>query len=180
MNFKKSIAYVESAIGDILNRIPLEKIDEIVDLFMATNRVFIYGTGRSGLVGKAFAIRLVHLGFQTFVIGETITAPVQKGDLVLLISGSGETIPVAMTAEIARRLGAKIISITANEDSPIARFADIVIILSPKEKDAELAPLGTLFEASSWIFLDGLVAELMNRKGETEEKMRERHATLEQ
>ena len=84
-----------------------------------------------------------------------------------------------MTAEIARRLGAKIISITANPDSHIARFADVIISLSPGEKNPELAPLGTLFEASSWVFLDGLVAELMARKGEDEVKMRKRHATLE-
>ncbi|HEC76945.1 MAG TPA: SIS domain-containing protein [Thermoplasmatales archaeon] len=111
-------------------------------------------------------------------MGETITKPVGKNDLVVLISGSGETIPVAMTAEIARRLGAKIISITANPDSHIARFADLFVILKPKKKDAELAPLGTLFEASTWIFLDGLVAELMARRGENEDSMKKRHATL--
>ncbi len=177
--FEESISYINRRAGEILNEVDREKVERAIKLFMRARRIFVYGTGRSGLVGKAFAIRLVHLGFQTFVIGETITAPVQKNDLVVLVSGSGETIPVTMTAEIARRLGAKIISVTANPDSHIARFADVVIPLLTGDRDTELAPLGTLFEASSWVFLDGLVAELMAIKGEDEKKMRKRHATLE-
>ena len=177
--FQKSIEHINTKIQEILMKIGKEKVDKIIHLFMAAKRIFIYGTGRSGLVGKAFAIRLVHLGFQTFVIGETITAPVQKDDLVVLISGSGKTIPVAMTAEIAKRLGAKIISITADPESHIARFGDIVVSLIPEGKDSSLAPLGTLFEASAWIFLDGIVAELMAHRGESEKKMKKRHATLE-
>lgn len=179
MKFEESVKYIGKEIEKILNRVEKEKVDRAIDYFMEAKNIFVYGAGRSGLVAKAFAIRLVHLGFPTFVIGETITKPVKKGDLVVLVSCSGETIPVAMTAEIARRLGARIISITANVDSHIARFADLLILLEPEEKNAELAPLGTLFEASAWIFLDGLIAELMARKGEDEESMKRRHATLE-
>ena len=98
--------------------------DTVRDLFFISNRIFVYGAGRSGLVAKAFAIRLVHLGFQTFVIGETITAPVQEGDLVVIISGSGETIPAVMTAEIAHNLEAHVVSITAKKESEIAKFAE--------------------------------------------------------
>ncbi len=177
--FHESIEYVNKKVQEILGKIGEKKVKEVIHLFTTARRIFIYGTGRSGLVGRAFAIRLVHLGFQTFVIGETITAPVQKDDLVVLISGSGKTIPVAMTAEIAKRLGAKIVSITADSESHIARFADAVVPLVAEKKNAYLAPLGTLFEASTWIFLDGIVAELMACKGESEKKMRGRHATLE-
>jgi len=177
--FDDAITYVDSQLASLLANIPRENVEAAVKLFLQAPRIFVYGTGRSGLVGKAFAIRLVHLGFQTFVIGETITAPVQKNDLVILISGSGETIPVTMTAEIARRLGAKIVSITANPESLTARFADVAIVLNTSDCNAQLAPLGTLFESSAWMFLDGLVAELMSRTGEDENSMNERHATLE-
>ena len=178
MKFKESVEYIGNEVKKILAAIDENLVDKAIELFFEAKNIFVYGAGRSGLVAKAFAIRLVHLGFPTFVIGETITIPVKKNDLVILISGSGETIPVAMTAEIARRLGAKIISITANPDSHIARFADSPVILRANKKKADLAPLGTLFEASAWIFLDGLIAELMERKGENEESMKKRHATL--
>ncbi|MBC7081344.1 MAG: 6-phospho-3-hexuloisomerase [Thermoplasmatales archaeon] len=179
MRFREAISYISNEAKRIVEEVDDEKIEKMIKYFFDAKNIFVYGAGRSGLVGKAFAIRLVHLGFPTFVIGETITVPVKKGDLVVLISGSGETIPVAMTAEIARRLGAKIISITANPESHIARFGDIVVVLKEKEKNKELAPLGTIFEASAWIFLDALVAEIMARKGEDEESMKRRHATLE-
>jgi len=178
-----SINYIHRKIKDILDQLPHDDIERAKKLFFDSNRIFVYGAGRSGLVAKAFAIRLVHLGFQTFVIGETITVPVQKGDLVVIVSGSGETIPAVMTAEIARDIGAKVISITGKKRSDIAKFADITLFLSASCNDVErkkYAPLGTLFEASVWILLDGFIADLLEHKNETEETMRSRHATLQQ
>ncbi len=183
MVFTKSTEYIHRKIKDILDRVSKDNIEKVKSLFFASNRIFVYGAGRSGLVAKAFAIRLVHLGFQTFVIGETITAPVQKGDLVVIVSGSGETIPAVMTAEIVRDIGAKVVSITGKKKSDIAKFADITLFVSAACNDAErkrYAPLGTLFEASVWILLDGIIADLLDSKNENEESMRRRHATLEQ
>ena len=183
MIFNKSIEYIQKKIKTILENVSESDIKKIKKLFFSSNRIFVYGAGRSGLVAKAFAIRLVHLGFQSFVIGETITGPVQKGDLVIIISGSGETIPAVMTAEIARNLKANVVSITAKKKSEIAKFADITLFISSTCKEIErkkYAPLGTLFEASVWILLDGIIADLLASKNETEETMRSRHATLEQ
>jgi 6-phospho 3-hexuloisomerase len=181
--FKESIDYIQLKIKDVLNKVSEKDIKKVKELFLKTKRVFLYGAGRSGLVAKAFAIRLVHLGFQTFVIGETITAPVQKGDLVIIVSGSGETIPAVMTAEIANNLGAFVVSITGKKDSDIAKFADITLYIKSSCNEIErkkYAPLGTLFEASVWILFDGITADLLDHKNETEKDMRSRHATLEQ
>lgn len=181
--FKESIDYIQLKIKDVLNKVSEKDIEKVKELFLKTKRVFLYGAGRSGLVAKAFAIRLVHLGFQTFVIGETITAPVQKGDLVIIVSGSGETIPAVMTAEIANNLGAFVVSITGKKDSDIAKFADITLYIKSSCNEIErkkYAPLGTLFEASVWILFDGITADLLDHKNETEKDMRSRHATLEQ
>lgn len=180
--FKDSIEYIQRKIKDTLYKVSQKDIDKVRVLFFRSRRIFVYGAGRSGLVAKAFAIRLVHLGFQTFVIGETISAPVKKGDLVIIISGSGETIPAVMTAEIAQKLGAHVVSITAKKKSEIAKYADVTLFISATCNDVErkkYAPLGTLFEASVWILLDGVIADLLDSKNETEENMRSRHATLE-
>ncbi|UCD13272.1 MAG: 6-phospho-3-hexuloisomerase [Thermoplasmatales archaeon] len=180
--FRQSLDYIQFKVKDILDDVTKKNIDKVITLFFKAKRIFVYGAGRSGLVSKAFAIRLVHLGFQTFVIGETIGAPIKKDDLVFVISGSGETIPTVMTAEITRNIGAKLVVVTGRRNSSIAKFADIAIFLSAECDDKErkqLAPLGTLFEASAWILLDSIIAELMKSKDETEESMRSRHATLE-
>ena len=180
--FNDSIDYIQKKIQTILNKVSIDDIEQAKEFFLKANHIFVYGAGRSGLVAKAFAIRLVHLGFQAFVVGETITIPVQQGDLVIIVSGSGETIPAVMTAEIAHELGANVISITGKKDSDIDKFAAITILISAncdEEARKKCAPLGTLFEAAVWILLDGLVAYLLESKQETEESMRKRHATLE-
>ncbi len=180
--FRGSLDYIQRKTIDILNTVTREDIEKINQSFFKARRIFVYGAGRSGLVSKAFAIRLVHLGFQTFVIGETIGAPIKKGDMVFIVTGSGETIPAVMTAEIAKNIGAKLIVVTGRKTSRITTFADIVVVLaadcSEKERK-QYAPLGTLFEASAWILLDSIIAEIMEQKKETEESMRSRHATLE-
>ncbi|MEA3136992.1 MAG: 6-phospho-3-hexuloisomerase, partial [Thermoplasmata archaeon] len=94
------------------------RIDEAIlqsflNVLQPARRVFLYGRGRSGFVARAFAVRLMHLGYQTYVVGETITAPVARDDVVILVSGTGTTYPVVMTAELGRRQGATVVSITA-------------------------------------------------------------------
>ena len=164
--FNNSITYIQKKITDILKNVSEKDINEAISLFFSSKNIFVYGAGRSGLVARAFAIRLIHLGFQAFVIGETITVPVQENDLVVIVSGSGETIPAMMTAEIGHNLGAKVISITGKRKSHIASYADITIFVAANCNEKErkqYAPLGTLFEASVWILLDGIIADLLDK-----------------
>lgn len=178
-----SVDYVLQEVRSVIEGADPQALEDALVALERSQRVFVYGAGRSGLVARAFAIRLMHLGYQTFVIGETITAPVAKGDLVFLISGSGETYPVVMTAEIAANIGATVVSITRNPDTGIAQHSDIIVRLDTERADdgkkSDLAPLGTLFESAVWILMDGFVADLMARLGQTEVAMRKRHATLE-
>ncbi len=181
MDLKDPIRYIRDATDDALD-VPTEKIEAFLNALEPANRVFLYGRGRSGFVARAFAVRLMHLGYQTFVVGETITAPVQKDDVVICVSGSGKTYPVVMTAELGRRIGARVVAVTQEPDSEVANLSHVVIPLIPKDTNGERprsAPLGTLFETAAWLFFDGIVALLMARLGTTEEEMRERHATLE-
>lgn len=179
MDLQESLDAITSSTKEML-AVPKPKVDALLKALAPAQRVFLYGRGRSGFVARAFAVRLMHLGFQTFVVGETITAPVQKEDVVILVSGSGQTYPVVMTAELGRKMGAKVVSVTANVDSEIARLSHVVIPLLPPAGDhSTYAPLGTLFETAAWLFCDGIVALLKEQRGESEAAMRERHATLE-
>jgi 6-phospho-3-hexuloisomerase len=144
------------------------------------------GAGRSGFVAKSFAMRLMHLGYSVYVVGETVTPKIKKQDLLIAISGSGETTSVLNIAMKAKSIvGSKIAVLTSNKNSSLAKLSDVVVLLKGKvktEKDdkiARLAPLGTMFELTSMIFLDALVAELLSLRGLDEENLRERHAILE-
>jgi len=194
MAVKELLSGAERVIKSIDRESIEEFIRTLVEAREKRRKVFIVGSGRSGLVGKAFALRLMHLGFNTYVAGETIIPALRKGDIVVAISGSGMTKTVVALAEAAKEIGVKVIAVTSHPDSKLGRIADQVVVIKGRTKVAEernyeirqlmgehesLAPLGTMFEVSAMIFLDSVIAELMRRLGVTEEEMRRRHAVVE-
>lgn len=155
-------------------------VDEAVQVISKAKRVFVYGVGRSGLVARAFAMRLTQLGLDTFFIGETITPIVRSGDLVIIVSNTGTTMSAVQTANIARRVGAAVLAVTGSQHSKLAQAANLALVLT-EGKDAmrsQFAPLGTLFETAALLLLDGIVADVMGELGETEASMRRRHAIM--
>ncbi|MEM2574470.1 MAG: 6-phospho-3-hexuloisomerase, partial [Candidatus Jordarchaeales archaeon] len=156
------------SISDCIENVNDEEVNRLVELLIDgwknNKRVFVTGAGRSGLMGRAFAMRLMHLGYEVFVVGETITPAVRKGDILIAISGSGTTKLVLETSKIAKEeIGAKVVAITSYPDSPLGKMADHVVVVKGRTKsDVEsdylsrqmrgehspLTPLGTLFESN--------------------------------
>lgn len=184
-----------SQLSSIVDRKQTERMVEMLMEALSSNRILlVVGAGRSGLVGRAFAMRLMHLGFRVYVVGETITPAIGENDVLIAISGSGTTGIVVAAAEAAKRMKAKIIAITTFLQSPLAKLADHIVIVPGRAKTSletdyftrqilgvhePLAPLGTLFEIGAMIFLDSIIVELMHRLGKTEEEMKARHAKIE-
>jgi 6-phospho-3-hexuloisomerase len=156
---------------------------------MAAPRVFVAGAGRSGLVMRAFAIRLMHLGICVHVLGDATTPSLSSEDLLVVGSGSGETASLRESARKSRQLGASLVLLTIAAESSIARLSDLVIILdapSPKiEKalssagHASVQPPGSLFEQGMFLLLDVVIMHLAAARGVTAEQMFARHANLE-
>ncbi|MGD9962548.1 MAG: SIS domain-containing protein [Thermoplasmata archaeon] len=174
---KESYEYIIKMISRTLED-EVEGTDEFVDAIIGARRVFIYGVGRSGLIAKALAIRLVQMGLEVYFVGETVTPIVEEGHLVVIVSHTGETMSAIQTANIVRRVGARVIAITANAHSKLASASNVVILINPpKDEDRRrLAPLGTLFEDATLIYFDSIVARLMEKLGQSEGAMRKRHA----
>jgi len=174
---KESIDYIVKRVQDTFKE-DIEGTEAFVDSIIGSRKIFIYGVGRSGLIAKAFAIRLVQMGLEVYFVGETVTPIVEEGDLVIIVSHTGETMSAIQTANIVRRVGARVISITANTHSKLATASNQAIIIHPPkdEERKRLAPLGTLFEDSTLIYLDGIVALIMEKLGQSEGAMRKRHA----
>ena len=171
-----------------------ESVNEMMDILTSSKNVFVIGQGRSGLVARAFAMRLMHLGIGVYVVGETITPAIDDDDCLLAISGSGETSYIISTAKIAKMRDAKIVAVTSYSESTLGKMSDLVIHIKGRTKvDSEknyikrqmdgkhlsLSPLGTLFEVSTLIFLDALIAQLMDKMGKTEDDLKKRHTVLE-
>ena len=172
-----------------------EDIANFIEIITTADNIFVTGAGRSGLAAKAFAMRLMHLGLSSYVVGETISPAINAGDCILAISGSGETNTIVTAAKISKKRGAKVLALTSYPESSLGQLADGIIHVKGRTKvevDDEnylkrqikgnytsLTPLGTAFELSSLVFLDGLVSELMEAMGKTEEDLKNRHTVLE-
>jgi len=175
---KESTVYILEEVRRTIERLDEPIITEIVEALASSPKIFIYGVGRSGLVGKAFAVRLVQMGLNVHFVGDTTTPIVEKGDLVFIISNTGETMSAVQTANIVRRIGSKVVSITGSSHSKLGIASNIVLELGQPRDDLKkrMAPLGTIFELSSMVMLDSMVPLLMARLQQDETSLRRRHA----
>lgn len=161
-----------------LSSVDASCVDALTEGIRDGRKIFVYGSGRSGLVGQLFSVRLVQLGFDVHFVGEMTTPIIGREDLTLLISYTGRTSSVVQTAQIAKRIGSKIICVTGTPGSPLTKVSDVSIIMDVPEDEGlkSSAPLGTVFEDSALLLFDCIVSDLMERDGTTEEEMRNRHA----
>ena len=168
--------------------IDINQVLKLIDLIVKTDsnngRIFIYGAGRSGFIGRCFAQRLMHLGIKSCFVTDAVTYRYSKGDLLVLISGSGETTSPKAIAEEARKIGGKIALLTRNPKSTIAMVSDLTIKIEGKSKEKAitqetLAPFTSLFDISTLSILDSIGASLMLVLGVTEKNIDERHASIE-
>ena len=164
----------------------LEATDDTYDVKLTqmldnAKRIFIAGAGRSKLVGNFFAMRLVHGGYDVSVVGEIVTPSIKNGDLLIIISGSGETEQLIAFTKSAQKVGAKIVLISAKNDSTIGDMADAVFQIGRSDLYGKVLgmPMGTVFELSTLLFLEATISHVIHEKGIPEEVMRERHANLE-
>lgn len=177
----------------VIDKINENEVSKMIDTIIDSECIFIVGTGRSELVGKMFAMRLMHLGFTVHVVGDVTTPAIKANDSLIAISGSGETKTVTLAAQTAKEVDAKVIGITANLESTLSENLDIMINIESKTKEPwkyytsnvlkghydDLTPMGTLFEDTTHLFLDGLIAEFMAHLGKKEIDLKKRHAIIE-
>jgi 6-phospho-3-hexuloisomerase len=114
-------------IGETTARLDREELARFFREILSAQRIYVTGAGRSGFVAKAFAMRLMHLGYNAYVVGETITPALRSGDTLVIFSGSGETQSIATYGETAKELGAAICLITASKESRMGRIADCMV-----------------------------------------------------
>jgi len=194
--FGQAWSQIIKGVERTLSRVSQSQVEEMINMMLWARhkRILIIGVGRSGLIGRAFAMRLMHLDFDVYVMGETITPAIGSGDLIIAISGSGTTKLAVTAAEIGKEVGAKIIAVTSHFNSDLGKIADHVVQIKGRTKIAKerdyflrqltgvhepLAPLGTIFELAAMVFFDSLIAELIQRLGKSEGELKRKHATIE-
>lgn len=157
---------------------------KLINEINSADKIFLMGMGRSGLMMKASAMRLMHLGYQTYVVGETTTPAIGQGDLLITGSGSGTTKSIVRAAATSKEAGARNLCFTTAIESELARLSDQVIVLPAAQKQEQKEQLstqyaGSLFEQALLLVFDSTIQVLWNSGGSTTSELWKRHANLE-
>ena len=164
---------------DVLSHVDRADMERLLDVMRAGKRVFVAGIGRSGLMARGLAMRLMHLDFEVYVVGETTTPSIGRGDLLVCCSRYGKSRTLHTYVAKAHEVGAKAALVTMTAKSPLAKGADHVFVIPVEEGGKSRQPLGTIFEQSLLVYCDALVMLAMERLGVSEKEMARRHTQLE-
>jgi 6-phospho 3-hexuloisomerase len=178
--WKAILGQVEAALGEVS---PAE-IGSALEKLERARRVFVAGAGRAGLVARMFAMRLMQGGLRVHAVGEVTTPAIGRGDVLLVISGTGETATSRHYLRAAKEQGASALLITASRNSSCEAAADSVLhVPAPtraRRRAGSLSPQSlSLFEQASFLLLEAMAHELLRRRGVTAAQLLARHANLE-
>ncbi len=195
-NYYKNTNLIVKEISDILNNIPPNQTSNLINQIIKSNRIFLVAIGRVNLSLQCFGKRLAHLGFKVELVGSLTEKPATKKDLLIVASGSGESlIPLHITKK-AKSIGCKILHITSSKRSSIRKIADYVVELKAptkivsniktKEslsdsasKTKSIQPMSTLFDQVLHIYGDIVSVQIIEKLRLNKINLWKNHANLE-
>ncbi|WP_228481731.1 6-phospho-3-hexuloisomerase [Lacticaseibacillus paracasei] len=157
-------------ISKIQASIPDNEIEKLINKIEKANKIFVAGAGRSLLMLRAFALRLMHLGFDSYVVGDTITPAFEPGDVLVIGSASGETGNLIEIAKKAKKIGGDLVVLSIFPESTLGKMADGFLRIpaytdklpESKENKKNVLPGGSMFEISMLVLLDSMIIPLGN------------------
>jgi 6-phospho-3-hexuloisomerase len=172
--FTQAIGLVLAENQRVLQAIAYPKVEQLAQKITDAERIFVMGEGRSGLAIQMAAMRLMHLGYQVYVVGETTTPSIRSTDLLIACSGSGST----------ETVWAYLVGVTVNKQSLLGQLADLSIELAAATKQdlnnsASQQFAGSLFEQSTLLFFDALFYVLSQTLNKNTHLLLALHANLE-
>lgn len=179
---------VSGALADLqraLGKVDQAGVAAAVDAIASARRVVCTGVGREGLMMRALAMRLYHLGLGAHVVGDMGCPPIGAGDLLVVSAGPGDFSTIAALVGVAKAADARVLCVTAQPGGPVPQAADLVLHL-PAQTMADdgpqaetVLPMGSLFEGAQFVAFEALVLMLRERLDVSADAMRARHTNLE-
>ena len=168
-----------------LEAVNCNTVEKYLTMLTEARKVFFVGVGRVLLSLEAIAKRYAHLGIETVIVGQITEPAIGREDVLIVGSGSGETMFPAGIARKAKAIGAKVIHIGSNPNSSLREVADLFVRIPVESRAKELdeihseQPMTSLFEQSLLLFGDATAMMLIRDRGLELEKLWEFHANLE-
>lgn len=167
MEFKRNCETVLQELDTVLHKIDNKEIDLAMMMISSADRIFFSALGRAGFMGKSFVMRLMHMGKEVYVVGETNTPNFIEKDLLIICSGSGETKQFLQIAEKAKAFGGSVLAFLGTPGSTLSRLADCSIVIqapSKRQEDSEfqsVQPMASLFEQGILLAGDAMILTMM-------------------
>jgi 6-phospho-3-hexuloisomerase len=173
-----------SQLAEVAHRMDDAALEPVITAVAGARRVMLYGCGREGLMMRALAMRLHHLGLDVSVQGDMTAFPLGPGDLFLCAAGPGALPTASVLCDVAKLAGARVIVVTAEPAGATATLADDLLVIpaqtmASEVNGASVLPMGSLFEGAMFLVFEVLVLRLRDALGETPESMRARHTNME-
>jgi 6-phospho-3-hexuloisomerase len=170
----------------VLGQVREAEVQAFERAILGARRTFVTGLGRTGLMARGFAMRLMHLGRRVYHVGDVITPGIRRGDVLVICSRTGRSKVLLYYIDIARKAGARVALVAGEKGSPVGKKADVVLHLATEEphrkggrRSRRALPLGSLYEQALLLVLDHVVVRLMDALGLDEEDLRRIHTTFE-
>lgn len=158
----------------------------MVEELAGARRVVCYGVGREGLMMRALAMRLYHMGLDAHVVGDMSCPPVGAGDVLVVSAGPGNFSTVLGLMGVAKGAGARVACVTAQPGAAVPAGSDRVLVIPAQTMAddtgpavASVLPMGSLFEGAQYLVFEMLILMLRDRLGVSPDAMRARHTNLE-
>ncbi len=171
---KKTFEIEGNAILNLRERLNDNFINAVNIILSCEGKVIVTGIGKSGLISQKIASTFACSGTPAFFIhsAEGIHGDIgmiSKKDVVIAVSNSGETDELVKILPIIKRLGLKLIALTGNKESVLAKNADILIDVSVKEEACSMGLIPTASTAVTMAMGDALAITVLESRGFSEE-----------
>lgn len=177
---KKVIIDEAKALEVLANNLPTF-FTNAVDLISASSgRLVVSGIGKSGHIGRKISSTMASLGQKSFFLHPSEAqhgdlGMLDKNDVLLLISYSGESAELLPVIDFAKRLGIKIISITKNKTSTLATNSDVPLILPDMKEAGSFGIAPTVSSTNTLALGDALAMALLSKRGFSKEQFKMLH-----
>jgi 6-phospho-3-hexuloisomerase len=164
-----------------------EEISRLIGLIEQADKIFFFSHGREMMVLSAFAMRIFHMGYDAYVVGESHVPPIAKGDLLVMSLGVGLALGMEtgeVQLETANKVGATIAMFSAHPERVPNTVDHLIRIPSqamPEEPGAliSIQPMGTPYEQVLFVLLDYIIKCIMVRNNWGEADLSSRHTNME-
>lgn len=171
---QRTIRLEIEAVQELLPRINADFIKACELILNCKGRVVVVGMGKSGHIGNKIAATLASTGTTAFFVHPAEASHgdmgmITKDDIVLALSNSGSTAEIVTLLPLIKRLGIRLISMTGNPDSPLAKAAEVNLDARVSQEACPLNLAPTSSTTASLVLGDALAIALLEARGFTAE-----------